>query len=354
MVATYRDRIVLAGDPNAPHAYFASRQGNPRDFDYGRDAADAGRAVGGTNANAPTGGLSEPIRALITYSSDFLIFGCTNSIYQLRGDWATGGNIELLSGEIGVIGRFAHCKTPSGEIVFLSRDGLYMMQAGGGTPVRVSRERLPDELLSLDDRIYDISLAFDVRDNGIYIFVTNNESTSTYGTSQYHWWFDWEDKGFWPFQLPSAQQPRCSFANNNTDSAPDAAVLLGCRDGYLRRFQRYAESDDGTSFNSSVSIGPLVLGDKYSEGLLQELYATVAEGSGEVDWALYTGENNEQASIATTAFASGTWASEGLNPTEHPRMRGMSAVLKISNGEGRAWTVETINAKTIKVGKQRI
>ncbi len=352
MVVTYRDRLVFAGDPNAPHAYFASRQGNPQDFNYARDAADSGRAMGGTNANTPTGGISEPIKALIKVSADCLVFGCTNSIYRLQGDWATGGNVDLLSSEIGVVGRFAHCATPDGEIVFLSRDGLYAMPPGGGTPVRISRDRLPDELLRLDDQIYDISLAFDVADNGIHIFITQNESTSTYGTSQYHWWFDWEQKGFWPFQLPSAKQPRCCMYQSGT-SADDSCVLLGTRDGYIRRFHRYADSDDGTAFTSYCYVGPILLGDKYSDGLWQELYATIAAGSGEVDWTLYTGQNHEGAVFATTAFATGTWASEGLNYKEHPRMRGMSGVLKIANGENRAWAVETLSAKVLRVGTQR-
>lgn len=350
MVVAYRDRLVFAGDPNAPHAFFASRQGDPLDFNYGASGSDAGRAVAGTNTAA--GGLSEPIKALMTYSDDMLVFGCTNSIYILRGDWATGGDIQRVSSVIGVVGRFAHCVTPNGEMVFLSRDGLYMMPAGGGTPIEISRQKLPDELINLDSELYDISLVFDVFNRGIHIFISQNESTSTFGTSQYHWWFDWENKGFWPLSLPSAQQPRCAIYNSGS-SAPDSAVLMGCRDGYIRRFHRYADSDDGTAISSHVRIGPILMGDGYAEGLLSELYATVAQGSGNVTWGLYSGDNHEGAAVGTTAFATGTWSAEGLNYKEHPRMRGMSGALRLSNAEGLPWAVETLSARIDRVGVQR-
>lgn len=353
MVTTYKDRLVWAGDPDAPHAFFASRKGDPLDYDYGRDGSDEGRAVGGTQSNTPTGGISEPIKALINYSSDNLIFGCTNSIYRLRGDWASGGNVEILSRVTGVVGRFAHCCTPEGDIVFLGRDGLYAMPKGGGEPVPISRDRLPDELTRLDSEIYDINLEFDVENRGIHIFISQNESTSTFGTGQYNWWLDWETKGFWPFQLPSAQQPRCTMYTPG-NSAEDNCVLLGCRDGYIRRFHRYAENDDGTTFSSHCVIGPINMGDGYSEGLWAEQYATVAQRSGDVGYALYRGDNHEEAAIASTAFYSGTWTSNGLNYKTHPRMRGMSGILKLSNGEtGRWWSIETLGARIDRVGVQR-
>lgn len=347
LVVNYRDRIVLAGAPVAPHAWYMSRQGDPLDWSYGASSNDAGRAVAGTNTES--GLLGEPIYALIQGGDNFLGFGCENSMWVMRGDPAYGGGIENLSWNIGIVDAKAYCMGPNGEIVFLSRDGLYMMPPGMGTPQPISRDRIPEELLRLDRSIFHIMLAYDVQDRGIHIFLTHRD-----GSGQYHWWMDWETKGLWPFTPAATSYDPTYCMTLNSTVACDNAVLWGCRDGYVRRTHQRAERDDDDAFTSFVDIGPLQAAPAYADGIVRELSGVVAADSGDVSFALYVGEGHEDAQEKTTAFYSGTWSATGLNYRHRPRARAASWKLRLSNGEtGRAWAFERITAIVDQDGRQR-
>lgn len=167
----YRDRMGVAGYPM--HQWYMSRQGDPHDWDYSiSDLDDTGRAVAGNNAEA--GLLGDPLRAVVPFADDYLIFGCDASIWVLSGDPTIGGELDNLSRNIGIVDKFAWCWGPKGELIFLSRDGLYVLPPGASAvPQPLSRPRVPDELLSVNTDLFEVSMAFDPREHGIHLFVTS-------------------------------------------------------------------------------------------------------------------------------------------------------------------------------------
>lgn len=345
VIGRYRDRILLAGAPVAPHVWYFSRQSNPLDWDYSASATDGGRAVAGTSADAGT--VGEPILAFIPHGDDYGVFGCENSLWLLRGDPAVGGSVDNLSRTVGIVSKGAWCWGPSGEIIFLSRDGIYMLPPGGGPPQSISRERMPRELLDFDNTMYTVLLQYSVRDRGVHIYLTPIDYKA-----QKHYFFDWQDKGFWPESLIANHEPHSIHAYSST-SAEDSAVLLGCRDGYIRRYHYNNETDDGTTFSNYVVYGPLRLGyDDYTEGMVSELFGVIGANSGTVTWSAHMGETHE-AALSASAFATGT-LSAGINFKVHPRARGASFYLKLTGATYRRWSVERMGALIRRLGKQRL
>lgn len=342
----YRDRIVLAGDPDNPHLWYMSRLGDPLDFDYGADPDDLAKAIAGTVAEA--GRIGEPMTAMIPHTDDYLIFGCTNSVWVLGGDPAYGGQINNLSQTIGIVDKQAWCRGPAGEIVFLSRDGLYLIQAGGQSyPVSISRERLPEELLNVNPSIYTVSMVYDPILRGVHVYSTRASTDSTD-----HWYLDWETKSFWRWQLPNTREPTYAMYFPS-DHAEETGVLLGCRDGYIRRYRDANDTDEGTEVTSYVYLGPIGLSpNDYNEGVLQELMGVLAKDSGQVTWSVHPANSAEEAADAD-ALWSGTW-SEGRNISQHPRARGMALVVKLENAQNRRWAVESVLAKVVEGGKVRL
>ena len=85
---------------------------------------------------------------------------------------------------MGIIQANAWATLPDTALVFLSRDGLYVLPPGGeGRPEAISRELLPEELLDVDVDSNTIAMAYDSRDRGIHIFVTPTD-----GSTGNHWW----------------------------------------------------------------------------------------------------------------------------------------------------------------------
>jgi hypothetical protein len=338
--------MVLAGAPTAPHVWYMSRLGDPDDWDYSEE--DTARAIAGSSSDA--GQIGEPLTALIPHSDDYLVFGCPNSLWILRGDPAFGGMIEALSRHVGVVGKDAWCRGPTGEVVFLSRDGLYVLNPGATSyPESLSREKMPEELLSFDSELYTVSLAYDARDRGVHIYITS-VATQTHT----HYWYDWQHKSFWPVTLQSDHEPT-AMLTHRSHIASDSAVLLGGRDGYIRRYSPGNETDDGgNEIESYVTYGPIRLGeDDYSDGVVAELIAALAAESGGVAWSVKVGKTHE-ATITASAHSTGVW-NAGLNAKSHPRSRGGSMLLKLENNEtNRGWAPERISAVLERRGKQRV
>src|SRR6185503_12946635 len=263
-ICTWRDRIVLGGGTTDPYGVKMSRQGEPEDWDYSEEDAAAAVDLGLANA----GLVGQTVTSLTPHADNCLIIGCPSSLWLLQGDPTSGGQVANLSMAVGVIGPNAWCTTADGMFVFLSHDGLYGVPAGcssSGNPTSISRERLPQELLNIDATSATggkyVSMAYDTRWRGIFIFVSSRTSADT-DAGGTNWFFDWETKSFWPFQFQEARMDVVSCHARSNFPHGESVVICGCRDGYLRTFVSTATKDDeGEStekkVESYVVFGPL-------------------------------------------------------------------------------------------------
>lgn len=342
LTARHLNRVVLAGAEIAPGVWYMPRVGDELDWDYAQ--TDSRRAVAGTASDA--GVPAKAITALAPHSDDYLIMGCRNSLWRMRGDPAFGGSLDALSQTVGIVGMNAWCFGPAGELIFLSLDGIYILPPGGDAkPISMSREVLPQELLNFDPDITTINLEYDVQGRGVNIFLTPDSTNQ-----RIHWWLDWDNKGFWPLTLAGDHEPTATCSLQAT-AIEDSGVILGGRDGILRRFNDLAEDDCGTAFTSYVVCGPIPLAPDGMVGTLLSLDAVMAENSGDTTWGVYPALTFEAVATASVA-GTGTWGA-GLNSTVHGHGRGGAYALKIT-GTGRRWAMEQVVTVVSEAGRRRI
>jgi len=144
-----------------------------------------------------------------------------------------------------------------------------------------------------------------------------------------------------------------------------AEVVLGGRDGYIRKFDASSSTDDGTAIESHVLIGPVhMAASDTTDALVAELHGLMADISGTVTWRLVMGGSAEAAAdvavagvlaaVAGTAIAgvaaSGAW-SGGRNKVVRTRARGAWAVIWIE-GSGQ-WAYEAVATVTRQFGRIR-
>jgi len=167
-----------------------------------------------------------------------------------------------------------------------------------------------------------------------------------------HFWLSMDPPGFWPVSVADGHEPTAVFPYkaSGTDDSP---VMLGCRDGYIRRHDQSQATDDGTAFDSYVYFGPFRLGgDTYRAGVLKEVKAALSQSSGNVTWEVMAGKLGEDA-LDASQVGTGTW-STGLNYASHPRRGGGSFVLKVKSITGQtSWSLEWAHAVMRRTGKQR-
>ena len=359
LICRYLDRIVLAGAEVAPHVWYMAHVSDPTDWDYNKSSTgDVASAVSGTASNAGVPG--ESITALIAHSDDYLIIGCRNSLWKMIGDPANGGNLVNLSHAIGIVGPKAWCLMPDGSLLFLSMDGIYILDAiGDAYPVSVSRENLPTEFSNFDPDKDVVSMEYDIKSGGVHIFITplysdtslhfyldtGSDTSKTYGilstTSR---------RTFWPFTLIADHEPTATCTLQST-TIEESGVILGSRDGFLRKFSYLSDTDCGNFINSYVVIGPVGLNKDNLIGTVLNMTAVLGDEGGDVSWSLKPSLTFED-SITSDASDSGTW-SAGLNATVYPACSGQACTLLVS-GNGLKWAMEQISVTVKSGGRRRI
>lgn len=348
MVARYRDRLVLAGDPLDPNEYYMTAMGDPLDMDFTQ--INSGAAVKGANSQA--GRVGDPITALMTYNDDHLFFGCRSSLWIMRGDPTGGGRVDLVSSMVGVLGPQSWCNGPSGECFWLGRDGFYQTNPTCLTcePISVSREVLPRELIDINPDLTTVSLGYDVPRRVVIVGITPKDLAA--GTR--HWTFDWETKGFFPTTFATTDYYPTCMKYIPPAEAEDACLHMGCVDGATRRFSDSAGNDDQQTLSSYVLIGPMALGDNdFNNGLIEQLQVNMAEGSGNVPWEVWTASTPEAAITRATNYATGTFTGGGQK-TVYPMRSGGAWVLKLIGTTGYRWATDSMAAILRVLGKAKL
>jgi hypothetical protein len=343
LIATWRGRTVLSGLLKDPHNWFMTKVSDPHNFNYlppspvPPDAAVAGN-------NSPLGLIGDVVTGLAPWTDDVMVVLGDHTIYRMTGDPMAGGQIDLVSDAIGGAWGEAWCKDPAGNLYFFSNRGaVFMMEYPNGAPRRISQPIEP-LLRETTTGTYLHRLFWNDHDQGLHVFITK---TATVAATT-HYFLEARTGAWQPDTFANtSHNPLCGCVVDGNDPE-DRAVLLGGWDGYVRKIDPDATTDDGTSIASEVWIGP-ILSNEYDEMLLNELQAVMGETSGTVTWSVHAGDTAE-AAFAASAATSGTWTA-GRNYTQPVRRAEHALYIKITAKS--PWAMELIRAKFGPRGKVR-
>ena len=349
LVCVYQERLVLAGED---HMFYMCAQADETDWNFTVDKDNVGRAVAGYVGDG--GKLGEVINSMVNYQDKALILGTTDSLWAVYGNPAGGGKKVCVSAFSGVVAPSAITVTPDGLVLFVTRRGIYSWRVGSEQePEPFSLERLPEALLDTDPTAVDVQLIYDHKARGVHLFMTPSTGDGT------HWWLDLVNKAFWEVSFgTTTHQPVCT---GRLATSGDSGIMLGCQDGYLRYFANSAEDDDGEDLESNLLLGPFhVPRMEGADGMVAEMVAAFAAGSGDVTWKLVMANSAETVvdlaedmlagTESSDALASGTWLA-GQNKVVYPRSRGAWAVLWLSATE--PWAYEAVTMWMKKLGRLR-
>lgn len=334
VMAFYRARLVVAKDT----VWYASRQGDVTDFDFGADAEDVGRAAAGNVAKAATEG--EEITALIAPTDSFLLVSTARRLKMLTGE-PTSGGFSTVSEHVGVISKDAWCY--DGSIVwFMGSRGLYAFSPGEGF-AKLASSRLPEDLAGMTAA----TLVYDPARNGIHLILTRDDK-------RFDWFYDIENNAFWQLAYDSSLAP--SNGGTAIVNGRNRAVFL-CADGNWRYWDDDT-ADEGVTYPSYVAIGPLrASGRDDMDGMLAELNATIGKGSSPLKIKIFTAKTPEEAVEKASSFMSVRADGEvvvhgGYNHVVRTRVRGAWVVFVLYS-DGGQWSYESMTAICKMFGRLR-
>ena len=359
----YCGRGIISGNPEHPNQWYMTRQNVLWDFAY--LAGDAGTPVKGQAADA--GELGDIVRCLIPYKDDILIFGGATSIHFMAGDPAYGGELMALDLTTGIFGANSYCWDGAGNLYFWGTNGFYKTTVRE-VPMNLSAIALPDLIKDegADPTTHRITMEYDRRDYGIHICITKQSD----GTNS-NWWYDLKTEGLFPEEYPHQCGAYSLFYYDANDPAY-RDVLVGCKDGYLRKFDKTGKSDilsDDSErlIDSYVVLGPLQLSGGRNDGTLGNINIISAGGeangsesdSDDIEYSVFAARSAENIienikAVPQTPKYSGTFSSPGYQRgnIDRRKARGRFGAIQIGNDTvGETWGFEKLTLDIKQVGR---
>lgn len=345
--------IVLNSIYN-PNQWYASRQSNPLDWLVSQD--DLGTPTSSQTSKA--GVVADPLVVPISFRDGYLIFGCENQMWLLRGQFTSGIQTNI-SYSTGIFSPTSYCWDNKNNLYFIGLNGLYLLTPdaiiNSAPPINLTEERLPNlfKQLKLNRQTDRIAMEYDKNRNGILVSISQLD---------YNWGFSFwinlrkNDKD----QITAGIFPE-SYATNNyiptamhfLDSRKSEYrnLLIGCADGTLRKYDESIKSDDGPEgdvINSYVTFGPISSVEKLRQQIeLNEASLKLGENTDGVTLEIFKAETAEKVINKIVgnkdADAIKTFSLDGLQTSLRQRVTGAAIALLLKNTTyDETWIMENL------------
>ena len=335
---------VSQADPNN---YQASALNTSDDWDTG--AEQVGRAYTLVTARATLSG--QVIRGLISADANRLTVGCVSQMWQLLGDPARGQILfEQRSATVGISGPSSMIQVDNDKIMFHGPQGIYTM-TGGDSPTPISESVLSKyiQFAPSDRELYTVHMTRDTSRKGVLICLTNSAGSSV------HFWYDERaggfaagEGGFFPLTFPSGRQPTASIYY-------DGELLIGCEDGYIRKFDDTVTDDDGVAIQSYMALERVDTPNQTGDAKLEWMQMVLGRNSGPVKARVWKARSPEEAfSLTARTFAFDRTFSYGDGARTKAAV-GRSVVIELYADSGR-WLLERAqvrNSETVAPTRAR-
>jgi hypothetical protein len=329
--------------------YF-SRAGTPSDFDYSQRDSLAAVATG---TSSTYGNIGQPPYALIPFTNDTMIVGCDHSMLLVKGNPADGGTLLTISNSIGMRQKDGWCVSPEGDCYFFGTGGFYRIKAGTQEIENLSVNKM-DAFFAQIPNSHNVQMAWDRDKKGCWMFATPFTYPGTTITNVICYW-DQRTEGFFPMDFPSQHGPESVIVYDG-DVNTDRYLVLGGRDGRLRRYDETAHDDVGVLIYSYVQFAPFRPGGA-GQATLTDLQPYLGEigtlATFNLDWRMDASKDAYNAFAQQGRFFAGTFG-PGRNKPLRQRLTGGDFILSLSNQTLSAhWSMEEIYAFFEPAGRQR-
>ncbi len=361
LVWVHQGRLALSGKSDGAHQVFMSATGDATNWLY-TDKTSGGAWA---NTGSEAGKIGQIVVAAINHNRDVSLIGSPRSTYAIVGNPRGGGYTTPLSANIGPLMNNSWCKgidaSGSNSTYMMTYDGLYILPAGSlGEPQQISRKKIPNDLIGVDPTLSGerCCIGYDSRWPGLHISVDYASG------SDVNYYYHIATDSWWPMELPITPHLYPTFPKAQT--AARSAILPISSGGSVRQYDeakaQSAIDPLSETFDSYVFI-VIPLADPGSEGVLHSISAALAKDSEDCNGEIYVGDSYEEAytkalaPLSSPDFTLSAWtyaANQYWNYTQHPRVRGNAAILKVKDVADQRWLLEQILVRTKAAGFRRV
>lgn len=263
LVTRWRGRLGFLRGRDAPQTGRFSRVGAPFDHDTQPAVITPDQAFDA--AAAPAFAIPDVINGFIPASDDLAYVLCDSTVHRITGDPMAGGQIHPIASPTGGAFGKAWCKDGNGNIYFYgSRGGVWMIPAGGFEAVEITSRTIAKRMRQIDLGKHYVIMEWAPEYDGLAVVPVPFANQTPAVSPMLVGWF-WERKvgprGAWQEDTFNPNAYPTALAIADGDAPGDRSLLVGCSDGYIRKWDPTAKDDDGYAIDGYVTWGPFSADD---------------------------------------------------------------------------------------------
>lgn len=332
-IESWNRRLIIFGLAEDPSNWYMCAKNNP--FDWKQQSNVIGAAISGRTS--PAGLYPGRIYGVIPYNDDLAIFGGDHSMYQISGDPAVDASFDLITDTVGIAPGRAWCKDGFGAVYFFGNNGGIYKMSLNSPPQRISNRSIDKRFENIDLPNTTVHLVWDSLEQGIHVMIRPNDGT----TNATQYFFDFRTEGWFPYKFGSVDYQAWCVGVSELDEPQDQKILIGCTDGYIRKFNRAVNTDDGTIFAGHFTLGPWIARQGSRQQLMMHQMDLVVGYGSSLKCEVVTGADSED--VIRTDIPSETRRvvynaelNERTTNIHHPRTVGRSLAVKIKSEDAVA------------------
>lgn len=339
LMEEWRTRLVTVTSDDRWN-YYMSKVGEPDTWDYFPPILSEDQATFGTHPNNTAGSVPDIVNGFVPISDDLALWLCDSTVHRLTGDPMAGGKIDLVhraSG--GAFGR-AWAIGPTGTVFYYgARGGIFALNPYGGAAVNIADGRIQKRTENIDLALYRPRMQWLYEYGGLLV------SLVPYGAGgevAKHWFWTAKTDRWSEFRFGNSGdttiQPT-ALALVDGDGVNDRSDLVGCEDGYLRKFDPTAFDDDGVAIDSRVLIGPIVGAGDDLDARLSGITVVLGSRHHGAHLELYASDEWEDEGAERTRAT----LKAGRNPVKFDAVSGPAVWIGLRNPHaGQRWSLEAM------------
>ena len=359
LIASWRNRLVLARTVDEPHNWHMSAVGDAENWDYFPALPVVTQAVSGNNARA--GLAADMINTLIPYNDDLMIMGGDHSISRMTGDPMAGGQIDVISQTIGMAFGQSWTMDPEGVLYFVSTESRIYAMTPDGKIQKISNKYIEDAVLEhWNESEFRMKLVWNSKDGGLHVLFLPNSLAAgqSAGIGVDALFYERVNNAWWRDQFAAEVVPYSAIVRDG-DSPQDRTVLFVNEDGTVLNWAKQSVNSTTITDYNDNAINAWVFIDIASETSSQS--ETLRCTSVETIMSHYTQDAkirlyaDDNPLTLPDSEAAVEWAPPGRSGRLPLRAKGANLGLKISaTGASGAFSTESIHVTLTKAGRSRV
>lgn len=341
-IETWSRRLIIFGLTDDPSNWYMCAKNNPFDWKQQSNVFDA--AISGRTS--PAGLYQGRIYGVIPYNDDLAIFAGDHSMYQISGDPAVDAEFDLITDTVGIAPGRAWCKDGFGAVYFFGNNGGIYKMSLNSPPQRISNRSIDKRFENVDLPNSLVRLVWDNLLQGIHVFITPTDGE----TNATQYFFDFRTEGWFPYQFASVNHQPYSVTVVDLDEPQDQVILLGGKDGHVRKFNDAVNTDDGEIFDGHFVLGPWISREGSRHQLMMYRMDMVVGAGSSLNCEVLSGADAENV-ISSGRSMYETPLNEKKANIHHPRTSGRALAVKIKSEDtiARGMNFESFRAQMADV-----